>query len=157
MDTTVSEFGISCEACHGPGHEHVRRHRNPVSRYAARLGVEGAEETGSPDALDVVDPIDIDPVRSAQVCGQCHSVSIARRERFDAWMDRGPAFQPGDDLDTTRLVISRSDTDAPELRSTLRSQPDFMDTAFWADGNVRITGREYNGLLRSPCDCQLLQ
>ena len=32
-DSSVVEFGISCEACHGPGGEHVRYHQNIWNRY----------------------------------------------------------------------------------------------------------------------------
>ena len=31
--STVAEFGIGCEACHGPGEKHVARHSNPLERY----------------------------------------------------------------------------------------------------------------------------
>ena len=37
VDTTTAEFGISCEACHGPGAEHVRVNQNPVRRYQQHM------------------------------------------------------------------------------------------------------------------------
>ncbi|MFT7461406.1 MAG: hypothetical protein ACI909_004107, partial [Planctomycetota bacterium] len=33
FDTQVSEFGISCEACHGPGQKHAKGMSNPLTRY----------------------------------------------------------------------------------------------------------------------------
>ena len=37
IDTTTAEFGIACEACHGPGGEHVQANRSPVRRYLSHL------------------------------------------------------------------------------------------------------------------------
>ena len=31
--STVAEFGIACESCHGPGEAHVAKHSNPLERY----------------------------------------------------------------------------------------------------------------------------
>src|SRR5947208_9452559 len=39
-DTRAAEFGIACEACHGPGEGHVRANRNPLRRYALHLRVD---------------------------------------------------------------------------------------------------------------------
>ena len=33
----------------------------------------------------------------------------------------------------------------------LEKNPDILDDFFWPDGHIRVTGREYNGLLESPC------
>src|SRR5437763_1974802 len=33
-DTEVVELGIACEACHGPGEEHVRANHNPARRLS---------------------------------------------------------------------------------------------------------------------------
>src|SRR5580765_2157885 len=32
-DTLVGEFGIACEACHGPGGAHMAQNQNPLRRY----------------------------------------------------------------------------------------------------------------------------
>src|SRR5581483_3610506 len=32
FQTTVAELGIACEACHGPGGEHIRANRDPMRR-----------------------------------------------------------------------------------------------------------------------------
>ncbi|MGE5192138.1 MAG: multiheme c-type cytochrome, partial [Deltaproteobacteria bacterium] len=39
LETQAVEFGISCEACHGPGLDHVRLNRNPIRRYEQRLAL----------------------------------------------------------------------------------------------------------------------
>ena len=81
--STVSEFGIACEACHGPGESHVRRHRSP--------------DKSDTDDL-IVNPADLSHVRNSEVCGRCHM----------AWTFEEPdsllTFRPGDDLQSTRRV-----------------------------------------------------
>lgn len=143
VQTRAAEFGIGCEACHGPGGPHAAANRSPLRRYALHLGG-AADDT-------IVDPKDLDPQRSSQVCGQCHAVSIERLANFDRWREQGLAYRPGQDLHQSRLVLDPDQADAPELRGRLREDPDFFDHTFWRDGTVRVSGREYNGLLRSPC------
>ena len=41
--------------------------------------------------------------------------------------------------------------DAPELQRELRKNPNFFASSFWSDGQVRLSGREFNGLRQSPC------
>ncbi len=48
-DTQVGEFGIACEACHGPAAEHARQNRNPMRRYWQYL-------TGKADRSAIVQP-----------------------------------------------------------------------------------------------------
>jgi len=128
--TEVGEFGIACEACHGPGGRHVQQMSNPLRRYSARLGIATAS--------GIVNPAHLPAERSAQVCGQCHSVHELRRDEFEHWIREGFRFRPGDDLNVTRRVIVGS-----EARNDAEH--------FWPDGAVRVTGREYNALLDSPC------
>lgn len=141
-DTLVTEFGIACEACHGPGAAHAAANRNPLRRYGARLA--GDDDT-------IVEPSSLPPARSAQVCGQCHSVSILRQQHFESWRDEGSPFRPGMDLHGTHLVVGPDDRDAPEMRGELQRNPHFFASNFWPDGEVRVSGREYNGLRASPC------
>ena len=145
VDTTTGEFGIACEACHGPGAEHVRTHRNPLQRYARHFG-------DQPDPT-IVQPTRLDPQRSSQVCGQCHSVW----EFYDADAERransdGFPYRPGGDLRDTRYMpqpMARRDPAA--LAAFVERDPAFVSGSFWADGMIRVSGREYNGLVDSPC------
>ena len=141
-DTQVAELGIACEACHGPGAAHVAANQNPLRRYAARY--EGADDT-------IVNPDRLAPVRSAQVCGHCHSVSILREQHFESWREHGSPFRPGMDLQASHRVIELGDRDAPELRRELQKNPNFFASSFWSDGEVRLSGREFSGMRRSPC------
>ena len=145
VDTTTAEFGISCEACHGPGAEHVRVNQNPVRRYQQHMA--------DHDDPTIVQPALLDPQRSSEVCGQCHSVwefygpEDERRANAD-----GFAYRPGDVLSETRFIAQpMPDMDSPAIAEFLAQDPEFVRGSFWADGMVRVSGREYNGLIDSPC------
>ena len=145
VDTTATEFGIACESCHGPGDAHVRANRNPLRRYRLHFSNE-------PDPT-IVQPALLDPVRSSQVCGQCHSVwefyDLEGERRANA---EGLPYRPGDELTETRFVAQpMPDLGAPEITAFLERDPEFVRGSFWPDGMIRVSGREYNGLIDSPC------
>ena len=145
VDTKAVEFGIACEACHGPGEPHVRINRSPLRRYALHL-TSGADNT-------IVQPLRLDPKRASQVCGQCHS----SWEFYDRAGERqanthGLPFRPGDELTATRFIVQPTrNLGSPTMAALLQDDPRFVSDIFWSDGMVRATGREYNGLLDSPC------
>ncbi|REJ65504.1 MAG: C cytochrome precursor [Planctomycetota bacterium] len=116
MDTQVSEFGISCEACHGPAGQHVQNMSAGVKEMA------------------IVHPDKLSPIRSAQVCGSCHgTMDYKTQEDFEHWTEHGFAYRPGEDLFAHRSAV------------------DSGERQYWADGMLRVSGREYNGLAASPC------
>lgn len=130
METEVTELGIACEMCHGPGAEHVAANRDPLRRLDFYLGDE--------DEPSMVDPRDLDHRRSAQVCGQCHGVMhLASDEERRAWVEHGFSYRPGEDLFASR-TLGEPDADKYERK-------------FWSDGELRVTGREYNSLERTGC------
>ena len=57
--TTVAELGIACEACHGPGAEHVARNADPLRRWALASG-------GAADPT-IVNPSRLSPSRAADL------------------------------------------------------------------------------------------
>ena len=126
MDTRVAELGIACEACHGPAEEHIAANRNPKRRYEYHL-------SGKSDPT-IVNPTRLPPLRASEVCGQCHAVlkskSTEAKVRF---LSDGHSYQPGDVLES-------------ELGIKMEGEGQF-----WSDGMIRVSGREYNGLIRSPC------
>lgn len=139
FETRAAELGIACEACHGGGAEHARAMRNPLSRLRTRLG--GELPSG------IVNPAKLGAERGSQVCGRCHSYFFPRDERD--WWQHGFAqsFSPGGDLSRAQLLLSPEllgSTDAVELAAS-------TEALFYADGTIRIGGREYNGLVRSAC------
>ena len=125
-DTLVAEFGIGCEACHGPGEEHVLANRDPLRRYRQRAS-DGGDDT-------IVDPSDLKGHRSSQVCGQCHALTNLKTEELaESWRRSGYSYRPGDDLTETRSFIFEG------------------ENYYWSDGMVRLAGREFSAFLRSPC------
>lgn len=145
VDSTTVEHGISCESCHGPAEAHGDANRNPIRRYALHL-------SARPDA-SIVQPTRLDPRKSAQVCGQCHGIW----EFYDAAGERranesGLPFRPGDDLTDTRFVAQPTrNGQSATMQALLAEDTGFVRDSFWPDGSVRVSGREYNGLLESPC------
>ncbi len=145
VDTTVAELGIACESCHGPAEEHMRVNGNPLRRYA-RYGTDGADPT-------IVQPARLDPARSAEVCGQCHGIWTFRDAADERTANaHGLPYRPGDVLRETRFVAQpKVDGSSDQMRALLAADPEFVRGSFWADGQVRVSGREYNGLIDSPC------
>ena len=144
-DTHVAEFGISCEACHGAGEEHAVAHRNLLHRYE--------EHFSSTDDPTLISPADLSHEKSSHTCGQCHSVfqfhDDESRQAFDL---EGFAYRPGDDLHDSRYIFRRGqDEDHPVVKKKLAHNPQFFERQFWSDGMVRVSGREFNGLLETPC------
>jgi hypothetical protein len=117
--STVADFGISCEACHGPAESHVQTHS---------IGSDARTET-------LVVPSKLNHARSSEVCGQCHFVRVHTEERILQLNASGDQFRPGN-----------------SLRDGYHLHDDLSDgSRFWADGMIRVTGREFNGLMESPC------
>ena len=131
FDSRVAELGIACEACHGPAAEHIRRNANPARRYALHWRKQGDDT--------IVNPARLSAKRSSEVCGRCHSVHAPLDPR-----DRrlhGESYRPGDVLES-KLIVMRRESDAE------KSGPKRWA---WNDGMNRSAGREYNGLIESPC------
>lgn len=126
VHTDAAEFGIACEACHGPGGQHVKD-----------------ELTTS-----VVQPELLDHERSTMVCGHCHSAFWPRRKT--TWAQTGSPFRPGDDLHKTHGVMRHADF-TEQLENASPRFKQFKEMTYWPDGMIRIGGREFGGLLNSPC------
>ncbi len=145
METRVTEFGISCQACHTEGRDHVELNRDPQRRYQFHLS--NQRDTS------MVQPQHLTAQRSTQVCGQCHGLyehwTIDNLVRYN---EHGPDFRAGDDLEKKRLIIQQSKIPRVDrMRQIAEGNPGYMDSLFWSDGMVRVSGREYNGLLETPC------
>jgi predicted CXXCH cytochrome family protein len=141
FETRVAELGISCEACHGPGERHLA-----FERAAVR------EKRSTKSAADhaIIHPEKLEPQRAAQICGFCHSMKWY--ERNEGWAQNGFKYRPGDDLEATTPVIRPRQLDRqPWLDKVLAANPNLLHDFFWSDGMIRVSGREYNGLIESPC------
>ena len=142
-DSSVSEFGISCESCHGKAEAHVR-----VRRAAKNSGTKPTHDP-------IVNPETISHELSSQVCGSCHAAIMYHKD--------GIPYEPGktwntnvfelmDINDRTKDYLTKhygeveySEEDVAETVQVV------MDGTFWADGQTRLVGREYTGLRKSAC------
>ncbi len=136
VDTHVAEFGISCEACHGPGESHVAAHSE-----------------SAPAATDsIVHPAKLDHVRASQACGQCHGNWLPdNQEDLDAYYVKGTCFRAGEDLSDSRHIFASEDDRSPFIESFLQQQPHYFEDRYWGDGAIRVSGGEYNGMSGSNC------
>lgn len=137
FDSSVAELGIACEACHGPGGDHVARQQNPLTRYSERQNA-----TADPS---IVNPARLSAERGSEVCGQCHSYFIPNDA--DGWWQSGfvQAYLPGDALAPSRHVLEYESDRTSALLDTS------LDSLFYTDGTIRVGGREWNGLKQSAC------
>jgi len=72
-DKASMQNGVGCEACHGPGGEHI---------------------SGGDKKATIVNPKNLDKAKQAMICGQCHSVG-----KDPSGVYAHPVgYRPGDDL-----------------------------------------------------------
>jgi predicted CXXCH cytochrome family protein len=135
----VAELGIACEACHGPAAAHVAANENPFRRASLH-----GRSDGDPT---IVTPSRLDPKRAAEVCGQCHGVGCPPEN----WLREGIALRPGSPLDGTKPILRVATLATGPCRAQVAADETFQTTRWWRDGMVRVSGREYNGLVESKC------
>ena len=145
VNTETAELGISCEACHGPAGAHIAHYQNPVNRYISHLGDKAVHAILNPASET------LDHRLSAQACGQCHSYQYTPNP-LD-WLRNGPRFLPGNELNANTTVVHASTFIANGKQPDGHPHPggEWLGDRFWPDGMVRVTGREYNGLLDTAC------
>ncbi len=144
-DTEVTELGIACEACHGPGERHARLNRNP----ARRLAVRGAG-AGDPS---IVNPRRLPPRRADEICARCHGATVPRADAWDARTAADP-YHAGQELARTHLLFwseTEQDLLARGRRPVPPPPPGPLDGRFWPDGTPLTTAVEYQGMALSPC------
>ena len=79
--TEWTDFGTSCERCHGPGSAHVQAYARGASGRAA------GEHT-------IVRPTRLDPATSSMICAQCHSLRDIVAPGYTAGANYYDFFQP---------------------------------------------------------------
>lgn len=148
--TKVAETGIGCEACHGPGQKHIEFFKNPINRYLGYNGDKNKSRSNPhPDNL-ITNPEKLDSKKSSHTCAQCHSVK---------WFVDGPelwrtgfTFKPGDNLNELTPVVRPTQLEnQPWLHPLVKKSPDILHRQFWPDGQIRVSGREFNGMVESKC------
>jgi len=140
LQTQVAEFGIACEACHGPGGPHIAFRRDEAAALAAKK------------SDPIVNPKKLSPVRSSEVCGQCHGVFTMKDDFAMEYARHGEMFRPGEDVHRTRYYIQYPGTNAPpDRQEDLRRNPSFFRERWWDDGTILAGGREYTAMSASAC------
>lgn len=140
VSSTVAELGIACEACHGPGAVHAEHWRDRPA----------PQEDGLRDDPTMLDPRELGAAKASEVCGQCHSISLFHDDA--AWVARGRDAPPPAPMSAWGRVVRHPLREhGPWTDALLDTDPDFFAQRYWSDGEVRVSGREYNGLIESPC------
>ncbi len=112
-DTRVVELGISCEACHDGGREHVIEMRSPARRLLSWVDGERSK---------VANPAHLPAAESRAACGRCHSLHIVRAP--GRMQREGDDFQVGEPLARTRQVVRvEAGPDAPRIRPAHGKNP----------------------------------
>lgn len=135
----VAELGIACEACHGPAAQHLAQNSSPLRRSAL-------ERAGLGDPT-IVNPQRLPAARASEVCGQCHGIGCPP----DGWLERGIGFRPGQPLDETKPILRLASLAESACRRQIEADEGFVLSRYWRDGMVRVSGREHNGVIESPC------
>jgi predicted CXXCH cytochrome family protein len=139
FQTTVTELGIACAACHGPGVAHVQHQRDSAAQ---------------PDEDDVVHPLRLPVARRDEICARCHGALVPKADAWDPHTHRDP-FIPGKELSRYNHVFWSEAEQAKLARghrpTEIKSLPEPTDGRFWGDGTPLTTALEYNGMALSGC------
>ena len=144
--TEVAELGISCEACHGPGGEHVRLNHNPARRFAVRRAGDGDPS--------IVHPLRLPVPRRDEICARCHGALVPKAEAWDPRTHKDP-FVAGQELGRFNYFFKSEAEQAvrggASPTGTVPTHPEPTDGRFWGDGTPLTTALEYNGMALSAC------
>ena len=138
-DSQVVEFGISCEACHGPGKEHVELRR-------------ALSPSDVVDDNKILNPSHVDAKTASHICGLCHSYTMAKNLQTEQEeQKKGFRFRPGQKLTDSLTLVRKDDATRAHLQTMGVQSEKHFDERFWSDGMVRVAGREFNGMIGSGC------
>ena len=92
--------------------------------------------------------------RASLICAQCHSTWLHNGpDSMRRWNENGLTYRPGGDPfggTVWLLQPSRKATDARVAKMLANERP-YVDGLFWSDGMMRVSGREFNGMIDSAC------
>ena len=142
FNTQVAEYGIACESCHGPAAEHIRANSDPLRRYVVHRAAKGD--------VTIKNPARASSKKSSQICGQCHAARYSRDP--DGWLVEGTEYWHKEiDPHWPLLPGKMLQHLDPNAGGVQAAQFTTLNGYFWRDGMVRVSGREYNGLVETPC------
>ncbi|MDG2207465.1 MAG: C cytochrome precursor, partial [Pirellulales bacterium] len=146
LANTAGVWNHLCDRCHTTHPQPRLEENGNYDTHVAEFGIAceschgpGAAHaqsiaSGEGSATQIVNPLSLSPRQSAEMCGQCHAeTTFKTKEAYFNWAHHGDYYRPGESLED---YLKIKDTDVH---------------AFWQDGMVRISGREFNGLVNSPC------
>lgn len=131
-ETTWTDFGTSCERCHGPGQVHSAKYE--AQRKTARAGPSGGDLAPMKPSTDerdtaIVHPGKLDPEASTTLCAQCHALRDITQ----------PGFAGGDNY---------YDYFTPLLEYAQKRN---HDPAYWPNGRPRRFSNEALAFWQSQC------
>jgi predicted CXXCH cytochrome family protein len=141
--TRWTDFGTSCERCHGPGRGHVRQYSQPLPPSPGTPRGTEVKPTTPPSpgpgaGTEVADTAIVRPTRldantSSMVCAQCHSLRTMVSPGYQAGQNYYDFFVPALEY-------------APHTRPHASQDP-----PYWADGRPRRFSNDAMGLWQSAC------
>ena len=138
FNSEIAELGISCEACHGPGEEHVAFHQDPQNQGQTKLD--------EPARSAMIHPGKVPHEISVQICGQCHG--NYETPTMIQELSAGFSYRAAGDYEKTHQIY-RFDKPVRDPMAEF-----FRKNLYWNDGACRIGGDEYNGMLETACFTQ---
>ena len=143
INSRAAEYGIACEACHGPGGQHMRANTDPRRRYALHRSTNGDPT--------IVNPGRVSAKKSSEICGQCHAARYSPEP--NDWLVAGTEYWQRPALNVSRPLLPGRDMQRLDPQADEQQAVKFIALSgfFWRDGMVRVSGREYNGLVETPC------
>ncbi len=98
FQTTWTDFGTSCERCHGPGRAHATRYaaEGKADREAGTVETRAVLSPSSTDDRDtaIVHPRRLDRETSTTLCAQCHSLRDVTQPGFAGGSNYYDFFTP---------------------------------------------------------------
>jgi predicted CXXCH cytochrome family protein len=125
--TSWTDFGTSCERCHGPGGKHAAKYRGAKKQSTAPASV--ATSASDDHETAIVHPRRLDPETSTTLCMQCHSLRDITQEGFAGGLNYFDYFTP-----LLEYVQKRN-----------------HDPAYWPNGRPRRFSNEGLAFWQSQC------